>query len=205
MNFFSCFIYNGMLADAGDFIELLAPLILFGIYILGALAKKWSKNRELDSGEEKPSSELQKAVRKRYQQIYEKQTGKTPSRNQVQSRQAEQPQFVRQTAEKIKPVRVRQHERGISSSSPEYQRRYPRTQRTRKSQTRTATVQRTASQAVKTSRPHPLRKVAIDKTFDHVCKPANDYLIKMIREPENLRSAIILKEILDKPLGLREH
>jgi hypothetical protein len=202
MNQILAFIYYGIQAEANNFFEFLGPLLLFGIYILGALAKSWSKKRDLGSDEEKPSSELQKAVKKRYQQIYERQTGKTPTLTQMQTSRTEQPQFVRKPVEEIEPVKPRQQ---VSPTNiPESKQRYQKAQPKR--MTRPPVVQkRTFTQPSKRmSKPYQVRKATVDIPAKHTFKPTCDYLIKMIQEPQNLRSAIILKEILDKPVGLRD-
>ncbi|MHC5140763.1 MAG: hypothetical protein ACYSOD_01970 [Planctomycetota bacterium] len=62
-----------VLAEADDFFKMIGPLLIFGIYIVGALAKGWTKGRQQDSEEE--PSELRKAVQKRYQEIHQRQVG----------------------------------------------------------------------------------------------------------------------------------
>ena len=62
-----------VLAEADDLFKMIGPLLIFGIYIVGALAKGWTKGRQQDSEEE--PSELRKAVQKRYQEIHQRQVG----------------------------------------------------------------------------------------------------------------------------------
>ena len=192
------FTYCGLLAEGG-FFELVGPLLLFGIYAIGALAKKWFNSRDPDSEEKKPS-ELQKAVRKRYQQIHQRQTGSSsgqgqpprrtePVRTVHTMRPVEPPTPVRQPAQRTYPVQAERQRR------PVQQKKYLQ-QNTRQKPV-----------SAKTQAPKPVQK--LQRVKSNEAKSAKSgcvqhSLASLIRQPQNLRTAIILKEILDKPLALRD-
>jgi len=191
------FTYCGLLADGGDFFELLGPLLLFGIYAIGALAKKWVNSRQSNS-EEKPPTELQKAVRKRYQQIYERQVGKEPPkriepvRTAHTVRPAEPPVPIRQLPRRAYPTPQVRAER---QRRPVQQKKHLRRNTRQKPVSVKAQAPKSAQkpQTVKSSKAKTIKQ----RSTDHS-------LLSMIRQPQNLRTAIILKEILDKPLALRD-
>jgi FtsZ-interacting cell division protein ZipA len=199
----SGFIYLGLLADADNLFELLGPLLIFGIYAIAAIAKKWASSKQTDS-EEKPTSELQRAVREKYKEIHARQTGKTPvapkfqpqrkpeSTRPVPTQQRfERPAPVRQVAKKpvVYPVQVQKQ--------PRYVRQQTRPQRHR----RPKPVETKAQTPQPVHRPKPKKQPAAKPLKQ---KYTENILTTMIRRPESLRSAIILKEILDKPIALRD-
>ena len=193
---FMCF---GVLADGGNFFELIGPLLLFGVYIIVALAKKLGKDQQQESDGEN-QSELAKAVRKRYQQIHDRQVGNSPGRTQ--------PQPPRRT----EPVRTVQSARPVVESVPVRQvprRTYPAHQV--QAEKHRYPVQPNVQQkpvSVKTQAPKSAqRPKTVKKSYKakSIKQRYTDYsLASMIRQSQNLRTAIILKEILDKPLALRD-
>ena len=74
-----CLIQTGVCADASDLFELLGPILIFGIYIIASIVKAAAQKGKSDESGEENKSELKKAVRRRYQEIYQRQTGKTAS------------------------------------------------------------------------------------------------------------------------------
>ena len=186
-----------VLADTGDFLEMLGPLLLFGIYAIGAVAKKWANSKKSES-EEKPPTELQKAVRKRYQQIYERQTGKVASR----------PEPVRTRPQETLPVRSLEKTPTTTRSrtllTPQLKgprRRQPAHQRLNYRQEKRIRRQTAAEQtpaAIK--RP---QKNTIDKMPARQ-RPCGHSVLSLFQQPASLQSAVIMKEILDKPLALRD-
>ncbi len=196
------FAYFGLLAE-GIF-EFLGPLVLVGIYVVGALAKKWISTRQPNS-DEKEQSELQKAVQKRYQEIHQRQTG--DSSKQVQpkryTKQVNPPAYapkpikpptpVRQPAQRthpVQPVQVQRQQRPVEQQQHSYQRH-----------TRQEPV------SVRNQPPKLVQKARVPKSSEAKSPKITDpehSLVSMLRKPRNLRSAIILKEILDKPLSLRD-
>ena len=194
---FMCF---DMLAEAEDFFKMIGPLLIFGIYIVGSLAKGWTKGRQQDPEEEEPS-ELRKAVQQRYQEIHQRQIGGAPGQGQPpkrtepapatvhSSRSIESPIPVRQPSQRTYPIQVERHRR------PVQQKNDPRQNMRQK------------PVAVKAKIPKSPQKPRMVKPSEaKSAKPeCADYsLASMIRHPQNLRTAIILKEILDKPLALRD-
>jgi len=203
MNHISGFMCFGLLAEADDFFKMIGPLLIFGVYIIGALAKGWSKNRQQESDEENPS-ELRKAVQRRYQEIHDRQVGNTPGRTQPQpprhaepvrtvhsARPVEPPTPVRQVPRRTYPTHQVQNER---HRPPVQHRNRPRN------------VQQKPI-SVKTQAPKPVQRPQTVKSHKAkaVKQSRTDYsLALLMRQPQNLRTAVILKEILDKPLALRD-
>jgi hypothetical protein len=196
---FMCF---KVLAEADNFFKMIGPLLIFGIYIIGALAKGWTKSRQHEPNEEL-SSELKKAVKSRYQEIHDRQVGNNPDRTQPQMpRLAEPVRAVHSAGQVNKPLPVRQtpmrtypaHQ--IQAEKP----RIPVQHRNRPRNVQQKPV------SVKTRAPKPVQKPQAARS--HKAKTAqqsrtDQSLASMIRQPQNLRTAIILKEILDKPISMR--
>jgi hypothetical protein len=200
----SSFMCLCVLAEADDFFKMIGPLLIFGIYIVGSLAKGLTKGRQQDSEEE--PSELRKAVQRRYQEIHQRQVGagkgrvQTPRRTEPApptahaSRPVEPPAPVWQPSQRTfppQPVQAESHRRLVQP--PQKPRRHSRRQKpvssktlTSKSGHRPGPVKRSQTKAVITPR------------------PAGDSLASMLENPQSLRTAIVLKEILDKPLALRD-
>ena len=194
---FMCF---DMLAEAEDFFKMIGPLLIFGIYIVGSLAKGWTKGRQQDPEEEEPS-ELRKAVQRRYQEIHQRQIGGAPGKGQLpkctepapatvhSSRSIESPIPVWQPSQRTYPIQAERHRR------PAQQKKDPRQNMRQK------------PVAVKAKIPKSPQKPRMVKPSEaKSAKPecAEYSLASMMRHPQNLRTAIILKEILDKPLALRD-
>lgn len=201
---------------AEGFGELIGPILIFGIYIVASLAKAVAKKgRSEDSGEE-TESELKKAVRRRYQEIYQKQVGQTPSQGspkQPRQQPNYQPKPVSRTEPAIKRQRseweirqeaLRQRNAKIQPQRPNLERPKPN-------------IIKQVSVAETHKKPRHLKPV--EKIFDEIPKKHYQQTSKvavkesriqtsglnsLLKDPQNLRSAIILKEILDKPLALRE-
>jgi len=200
MNPISDFMCFKVLAEDDGFFKMIGPLLIFGVYAIGALAKGWSKNRQQESDEEN-QSELKRAVQRRYQEIHDRQVGNSPGRTQQQpprrhveptrtvrsARPVEPPPPVRQVPQRTYPTHQVQAERPRHPvqhrNRPQNVQQKPVSVKTQVPKSQTAKVHK--AQAVKQSR------------TDHS-------LASMIRQPQNLRTAIILKEILDKPLALRD-
>ena len=189
---FMCF---DMLAEAEDFFKMIGPLLIFGIYIVGSLAKGWTKGRQQDPEEEEPS-ELRKAVQQRYQEIHQRQIGGAPGQGHPPKRTEPAPTTVhaprpvessipvRQPSQRTYPIQAERHRRPIQQKKH---------------------LQRNMRQkpiGLKTQTPKSAQKPQTAKSTESRC--AEHSLASMIRQPQNLRTAIILKEILDKPLALRD-
>ena len=200
MNPISGFMCFGVLAEADDFFKMIGPLLIFGVYIISMLAKGWTKNRQQESDEENPS-ELRKAVQRRYQEIHDRQTGK--SSGQVQPPRHTEPVRTVHSARPVEPpASVRQVPR---RTYPTHQVQAERPRRSVKHRNRPRNVQQKPV-SIKTQVPKPVQR---PQTVSHeekaVKQSCTDHsLASMIRQPQNLRTAIILKEILDKPLALRD-
>ncbi len=202
MNPISGFMCFGVLAEADDFFKMIGPLLIFGVYIIGALAKGWTKNRQQESDEENPS-ELRKAVQRRYQEIHDRQVGNTPGRTQPQPPRHTEPVRTVHSARPVEPLAsVRQVPR---RTYPTHQVQAERPRRPVKHRNRPRNVQQKPV-SIKAQVPKPVQR---PQTVSHeekaVKQSRTDHsLASMIRQPQNLRTAIILKEILDKPLALRD-
>ena len=201
MNHISGFMCFEVLAESDDFFKMIGPLLIFGIYIIGSLAKGWTKNRQQEPDEES-SSELRKAVKRRYQEIHDRQTGK--SSGQVQPPRHTEPVRTAHSARPVEPLAsVRQAPR---RTHPAHQVQAERPRRPVQHRNRPRNVQQKPVRA-RTQTP---KSVQIPQTVKrHETKAvkqsrADHSLASMIRQPQNLRTAIILKEILDKPLALRD-
>jgi hypothetical protein len=193
------FINHGMLAEGNNLLEMLGPLLLFGIYAIGALAKKWADSKKTES-DEKPPSELQKAVRKRYQQIYERQTGNDAAANR--------PVPVRAEPVKTSPVRPlektppkTQARTLLTPQLQELKKRPPVHQRQkyrqeRRNQRKVAAKQTSA--VIQRPQPATIKIVSIKQ------KCEGHSVLSMFQQPPSLQTAVIMKEILDKPLALRD-
>jgi hypothetical protein len=175
----------GLLAEG--LFDLLGPALIFGIYIIGALAKNWVK-RDKGGSQDENQSELKKAVRKRYEQIRQRQVGE------------ETPQLKR-TPKAIPVARTIRQEENRPRQAMQTQKSVVGYGRPKPPQT--------IQQAIAPEPVHLQKKKAaqkqIPKKVDQApkCRHAGSLLENMMSRPENLRSAIILKEILDKPLALR--
>ena len=178
---------------ASGLFDLIGPFLIFGIYIIVSIAKATAKKEQAGDSEE-AESELKKAVRRRYQEIYLKQVGQAP---QESSKPQRKPQYVQsQPKQEIEPTipqhryqwEIRQQairERNIKSQPRKIVPKRPQ-----------ASILKQVSAAVSKPKSKQLMHQEMAKT--------GNLLVSMIKEPGNLRSAIVLKEILDKPLALRE-
>lgn len=195
---------SGVLAEADDFFKMIGPLLIFGIYIVGALAKGWAKGRQQES-EEKEPSELKKAVQRRYQEIHQRQIGGGPGQGQPPGQSEPAPATVHPPRPVEPPMPVRQPSQRTYPAHPvqaEKQRRpVPQQQNHLRQYRRRKPVSEKIQPAKSVQKP-----LAIKRNEAKSTKPrcAEYSLASMIRQPQNLRTAIILKEILDKPLALRD-
>ncbi len=193
----------GVLADGGNFFELIGPLLLFGVYIIVALAKKFGKDQQQESDEEKPS-ELRKAVKRRYQEIHDRQVGNSPGQVQPQPPRHTEPVRAVHSARPVEPpAPIRQVPRRTYPAHPVQAERHRRPVQ-QKNHLRQNMRQKPVS--VKTQAPKPVQRpqtVGSHETKAVKQSRKDHSLVSMIRQPQNLRTAIILKEILDKPIALR--
>ena len=198
----------GLLAEG--WFELIGPILIFGIYIIASIVKSVAKKGKSEDSDVKVESELQKAVRKRYDQIRQRQLGQqspqskrppktVPVARPVQQEQSrprqmsqweQQQQAIRQRNEKLQEQRMatkRQHANVLKQSSKTVRQPKPK-----------QAIPQKLVQTQKKKIQHQAKTVSQKK------QQAGNLLSYMINRPENLRSAIILKEILDKPLALRD-
>jgi len=199
---------------AEGFFDLIGPVLIFGIYIIASIAKAAAKGKKAGSGEEKESA-LKKAVRQRYQEIYQRQTGKTPTQRMatketptyVQSKTAikedigsvqyksewqRRQEEIRQRNARIKErqrmasqQRYRKETQGVTKSV-----RQPKVSKTMP----LVAVQSTRKSTYKSTQPTSSKKSTVPESV----------LSNMLSDPKNLRTAFVLKEILDKPVALRD-
>jgi len=202
MNPISGFICFGMLADADDFFKMIGPLLIFGVYIIGALAKGWTKNRPQEPDEENPS-ELKKAVQRRYQEIHGRQVGNSPGRTQSQPPSHTEPVKTVHSARAVEPPLARQVPR---KTYPTHQVQAERHRYSVQHRNHPRNVQQKPV-SVKAQSPKPVQRPQAVKSHEVKAVKqtrADISLAAMIRQPRNLRTAIVLREILDNPLALRE-
>jgi hypothetical protein len=185
----------GLLANG--LFDLIGPFLIFGVYIIASIAKAAAKKGQAGNSDEETESELKKAVRRRYQEIHQKQIGKVP--------QAQKP-----FRHMERPVQQAPAERQPHRSQWELRQETIR-ERNAKNQTRQIgpkrpqeSILKQVSAGVSQSKSKQLMHQKTAKTDENGPKQTGNLLVSMIKEPGNLRSAIVLKEILDKPLALRE-
>jgi hypothetical protein len=198
---FMCF---GVLAEADDFFKMIGPLLIFGIYIVASLAKGWAKGRQQESEEEEPS-ELRKAVQKRYPEIHQRQVGGDRPQGQPPRQLDPAPATVHASRPVEIPMPVRQPPQRTYPAHPVQAERHRRPVQQQQNNLRQNRRQRPVSE--KTQSPKSAHKRQTTKSIEtKSTKPrcAEHSLASMIRQPQNLKTAIILKEILDKPLALRD-
>lgn len=195
------FMFRRVLAEG--FFELLGPILIFGFYIIAALAKGWRKNQQRET-EEKPDSDPNKTVselpsyKKLREQIRQRQVGTTTSPVKSQSYQKPVPSVpVTQApqcpqtprAHPVHPVRSERTDRPLSQGNRDH----------RNIHQKAAVINAQATELIAKPKT-PKRSIIKDVKPKH----SDDLFMTLIRQPQNLRTAIILKEILDKPLALRE-
>jgi len=193
-----------MLAEAEDFFKMIGPLLIFGIYIVGALAKGWTKGRQQDSEQEEPS-ELRKAVQRRYQEIHQRQIGGAPEQGHPPKRTEPAPATPHSSRSIESPIPVRQPSQRIHPAHPVQAERHRRPVPQQQNYLRKNRRQKPVPEKAKIPKsPQKLRMVKPSEAKSTELRCAEHSLASMIRQPQNLRTAIILKEILDKPLALRD-
>ncbi|MDH4203127.1 MAG: hypothetical protein OEV87_09550 [Phycisphaerae bacterium] len=192
----------GLLAEG--LFDLFGPILIFGIYIVASIVKTVAKKRPTEDSGEETESELKKAVRRRYQEIYQRQTGQTQPRPPEQrSPQYVQPRPVQQAPPIRQPQRsqweIQQEAIRQRNAKLQSQRTVPKRPHVNApTQTPKAVIQ---PNILGTQKQRVPKKT---KTVEGSQKQSENLLAFMVKSPENLRSAIILKEILDKPLALRD-
>lgn len=193
----------GLLAEG--LFDLLGPILIFGIYIIASIVKTVAKKGSKEDSGEETESELKKAVRRRYQEIHQRQTGQTQQKppEPQRSPQYVQPRPVQQTP----PIRKRQRSQWEIQQEAIRQRNAKLKSQRTVSKRPHVNVPTQVPAAV--SQPDMLyaqkkRVPKKTKTVEGSQKRSENLLTFLIKRPENLRSAIILKEILDKPLALRD-
>lgn len=196
------FINFVVLAESNLF-ELLGPLLLFGIYAIATLARRLANSKQSESQEKKPS-EPQQAVRSGYQAIHDMQVGKAAVTEKVRS--PEQPQQYR-----IEP-RPRTFEKNLLSQqrlerAVAYSAHVQKSIRSVRQKPRTEPYSDLKTQTVLTGPPQSIHIPELEKKS--ITEPLNTKDVKhpvltMIYQPQDLRSAVILKEILDEPVSLRD-
>lgn len=196
--------------------ELIGPILIFGIYIIGALAKNWV-NRDQKGSDKENQSELKKAVRKRYEQIRQRQTGEDSAHLKRTPKAVSTARTIQQEENRPRQAsQWEQQQRAIRQHNAKLQEQRMAAKRARAIQAQKAVVgydqpkpPQTIGQVVA---PKPVRKQKKTAVPKHISEKAvhtpkyrcaGGLLEDMLGRPENLRSAIILKEILDKPLALR--
>jgi len=202
MSRISDFMCLGVLAEAEDLFKMIGPLLIFGIYIVGALAKGWTKGRQQDSEE---PSELRKAVQKRYQEIHQRQVGGVEGQAQPPRHTEPAPTTVHASRPVEPPVPVWQPPQRTFPPLPvqaESHRRPVQQQQNTIRQSRRQKPYSVKTQALKSG--HKPGTVKSSQTKAIKPRSADHSLVSMLRNPQSLRTAIILKEILDKPLALRD-
>jgi hypothetical protein len=201
----------GLLAES--FFDLLGPILIFGIYIIASIAKTVAQKGQKDDSDEEPESEsgMKKAILRRYQEIHQRQVGNTaqnplePQRPRVvQPRTVQQSPSIKQPQHsqwEIQQEAIRQHNAKLQS-----QRTIPKRPHIYIQKQAPAAVNQPKPAQMADSAPVQAQKKLIQqqvKTIEGSQRRMRN-LLSMLRRPENLRSSIILKEILDKPRALRD-
>jgi len=178
--------------------ELLGPILIFGIYIIASIVKTVSKKGQKDDPDEKLEPELKKAVRRSYQEIFQKQVPKA----QPKASQSQQPKLHVQS----QPVQKPSPAHAMRDSQWEIQQEMIR-QRNAKLQSRKIASKPVPAYVSTVASQPQIKPMVYEKTANSgvgIPKQTENQLMSSIKGFENLRSAIILKEILDKPLALRD-
>ena len=193
------FLSVDLLAEADDLFKMIGPLLIFGFYIVAALAKGWAKQRQ--EGSEEDRSELRKAVQQRYEEIHRRQVGADRPDKQSTA-QTQQPEKTTPQPQRVQPRRpVHQpSQKGIPFQADrrprpvQMKKRLSRELRQKPEKVRAQDLK--SVQKIRTARPaQPKPKVV---------ESPQTSLASLLRQPQDLRTAVVLKEILDKPLALRE-
>ncbi len=206
-----------MLAEGG-WSDLIGIIVLVGIYAVGALVKAVS-NRSAESKEDAESKNRAVELAKKYAQKRQSATDKQSEWDRMQEikrhRQAQLREHGKQTAGPVSVPIYREEEKSVSqhipvSSTPEF---IPpaKQQKVQIFQQYMETLQQ-QKKAVQPPRPKAQTVKAAAKAVKQLRKPPITAepptvrpLDQYLRNVGDLRAAIILKEILDKPVGLREN
>ena len=186
----------------GGWTQMLIPLIFFAAYALNALAKVKEKNRrdkELDKElAEKPkrykpiTGQQQPQAVKNYKPLHAAESAKTP-------RQARHIPYARPAQQSNRP-------------QPAQQRRPQPAQPTLRQQQVTNVYRQAVAKAQRQqvpepqkqqARPQPVPKATTEKVAAVSKETPRGTLTEYLQEMDNLRRAIVLSEILGKPLALR--
>lgn len=215
-------IRTALLAEGG-WSELIGVIVLVGIYAIGAIAKMVSSRSE-ESKEDAQSKQRAVQLAKKYAQ--DRQTQRTApkrhpdtlsewDRKQELKRRRQEPQAVKRPSEPVSVPVFRESE--MPFQQPKMVRLTPELTPTAESskpaifhQFMEALQQRqqTVRQTQPIPKPKPVTAGKLPKTIKKrtaaetapAVRPRDQYLWN----PADLRSAIIFKEILDKPIALRE-
>jgi hypothetical protein len=209
-----CWIHYGISADASDFFELLGPILIFGVYIIASIVKAVAQKGKSDDSDKDNESELKKVVRRRYLEIYQRQTGKPETKppqaqNPPPFVQAKPAQKVdlRETQTRMEWQRRQEEIRQRNAGIQQRQRMAAQKRRQRELKRVTAPVERPLAESVvqtvvKSPKKHTPK--AIKTSGQKISPQTGNILADMISDPKNLRAAFVLKEILDKPVAMRE-
>ena len=196
----------------GNWMQLIGIIVVFGFYAIGALAKILANRSKTDDGQEK--SEISQAVElaKKYAEQKKRQ-----AQSVLAKRRELTSEWDRQ--QEIKRQRLAQH-RGeeempqqpqpepppmpqVGRQIPQYREVSPLNRVMQAAQQKkeirrqpVSPVQQTYKKAVKPVKSHKTPVAKMKKTP----RPLDVFF----RHPNQLRSAIILKEILDKPISMQE-
>lgn len=209
-----------LLAES-DWSRLIGVIVIVGFWIISGVAKMWTKNASGGDDETSQAVELAKkyAAQKRAQQ---------PQRRSVRNNEFTSDWDRRQELKRQRMAQL--HERGIQPPKPVKMpvvTPIPESPRPKPAVTvpefkpvpqsdRTNLFNRQQQQNIKTQPPRPVsvprtskaagkkRAVIRKKTTTAVTTAPSRSLHVLLKDTNELRSAVLLKEILDKPIALRE-
>ena len=204
----------------GDWSRLIGVIVVVGFWIISAAAKMWSKNA---SGEDDEAERTSRAVELAKKYAKQKQSQAKPARNsefmsewdrrQEMKRLQRMAQLRKREIQPPKPVKpavvppIPKQPKPIPTvKSPEFKpvsqlariRQYARQVKTQQQPPRPVSVPQTYKTPRK-KKPVTHKKSAAAATI----KTSSHPLHVLLKHPDQLRSAIVLKEILDKPIALR--
>ena len=198
---------------ANGFGDIIGPILIFGIFIISSIVKAAAKKGRGENGDKETESALKKAVRQRYHEIYQQQTGKAPKKPLERSKP---PRYIPdKPMREIEPTAVQQRSQWELRQEAIRQRNATM-QRSEYSKP-TILNQIAAAAVAKPPRPKPATKLNAQTKVPrkHIQQPVKSVkhdkaqtagvpLYAMMKDPKNLRTAFILKEILDKPIALQD-
>jgi hypothetical protein len=217
-----------LLADGWE--ELIGIIVIFGLYVAGALTKMFSKRKGSEEGESKEPSYVVELAKKRARQRQEQARMKQARRDSAQAygqvsewdrlQEMKRQRMARSRGQTTQPPKP------VQTQAPAYE---PPKPAAPKPVRQPQTVQEYLQEAwtvITGPQPQPIsRQVPQSKPMPQPVKPAakraksskrlmpatttkavasSRPLDMYLKNPYELRSAIVLKEILDKPVALRE-